>query len=161
MKNCKLLFTLLFCSAIAFTSCYDNADPNWDQTLGIKEKTNYLLYNDVEYEIVKITRLSDTEILNEIETPTISIVFSTDTNVSIQYKLYGYAALPYDDFSIVPSTTNTITCTFYANETPYILDSGMLTIEEAEEYGVKFTNYTFNHALTGFAVNGKAKDFSY
>lgn len=164
MKKQLLLLPVFVCILVTFSSCYDNADPNWDQRLGIKEKTNYLIYNEIEYPIVKIERTTGEETFDGEKIPFVSVTFYTDTitDIDISYTLYNCTSLPYEEFSIVETggtTAPKIACEFNKGDYNFIIPSGMFTIEEVTEYGVTFTNFVFNHAIPEFTINGKVKDF--
>lgn len=164
MKNRIYLLPILFCVIMLFVSCYDNADPNWDQRLGIKEETNYIIYNEVEYALTNLVKYSDSVTVNGQDIPAIIVTFMADSSFSVEYTLYNQIKIACDDYNIVdvaPETTPVITCKFKRNGTEQNLASGMLSVEEVEEYGVTFTNYTFNHAIPDYAINGKAKELVY
>lgn len=160
----KRIFSILslLTLILMLSSCYDNADPNWDQRLGIKEKTNYLVYKDIEFEITSVLQVVDTFRVGNETIPLITILLKCDSTISVKYSLYGYDKMPYSDLSVTESNFSDlpmVTCDFQYRNMPSILESGMLTIEEVDEYGVLFNNYIFNHAIGDFTVNGKAKGF--
>lgn len=164
MKNRIYLLPILFCVIMLFASCYDNADPNWDQRLGIKEETNYIIYNEVEYALTNLIKFSDSLTVNGQAVPVVVVTFVADSSFSLEYTLYNQTQIPYDDFNILetsPETIPKITCKLKHGATVYNLSSGMFSTEEVDEYGVLFTNYSFNHAIPEFTINGKAKELVY